>query len=152
MLKDHSYSIFSGFKSIMMQTFNFDLAKETFHGCIIPTITLVSFNIYYLSSFISSLFALMFRYIIIYFSLDVLSTFIEMTPEITCLMYASKQTILESGVRIETYRWGRSLMKPNQFAMPPLAILLTDLASCVPSNDKFEYKLALATAIGFFTE
>lgn len=43
-------------------------------------------------------------------------------------------------------------MIPNQFIMPPLAILLTDLPSCVLSNDRLEYRLAQATAIGIFTE
>lgn len=43
-------------------------------------------------------------------------------------------------------------MEPNQFTMPPPAILLTDLPSCVLSNDRFEYRLAQAAAIGIFTE
>ena len=38
-LKDDPFSILSGFKAIMMQTFSFDGAKEAFHRCIVPTIT-----------------------------------------------------------------------------------------------------------------
>lgn len=43
-------------------------------------------------------------------------------------------------------------MKPNQFTMPPPAILLTDLPDCVLFNDRFEYRLAQAAAIEIFTE
>ncbi len=56
-------------------------------------------------------------------------------------MYASKQTILKGRVRIETSPRKRPFMKSNQFTMPPLAILLSDLPNGV-TNDRFESRLA----------